>query len=151
MRGGFSMERALVALALAGLGGCATAGASARPADGAGITPQKDSSQAQVAAGHWRRIQDSVTAQGIADRRGPRARVYVNFRTIGGERRVQPGFSMSDDAYVLVAHVDADGRLRVLFPKTPQDDGYVEGGRSYQIPEFDAGFQSNYSFARYSG
>jgi len=145
MRGGFSMERAMVTLALAGLGGCATASGSATPADGATVAPE------QTAGGHWRRIQDSVAAQAIADQRGPRVTVQANFRTLGGLRRVQAGFSMRDDAYVLVAHVDADGRLTVVFPKNPQDDGFVEGGRHYQVPEFDAGFQSSYAFARYSG
>ena len=145
MRGGFSMERVVATLALAGLGGCATAGASARPTAGTSVAPE------QTAAGHWRRIQDSVTAQSIADERGPRVSVHVNFRTIGGLRRVDAGFRMRDDAYVLVAHVDADGHLTVVFPKTPQDDGFVEGGRNYQVPEFNAGFQNNYAFARYSG
>lgn len=145
MRVGFSMERALATLALAALGGCATSGTSARPASGTSVAPE------QTAAGHWRRIQDSVTAQSIAEQRGPRVSVHADFHTIGGLRRVDAGFRMRDDAYVLVAHVDADGRLTVVFPKTPQDDGFVEGGRNYQVPEFNAGFQSNYAFARYSG
>ena len=33
----------------------------------------------------------------------------------------------TDDAYVLVGHIDADGTLRVIFPLDPQDDGLVRG------------------------
>lgn len=148
MRGGYDIERVALMLALATLGGCATAGGGAHPATEASPAPGSDA--VAVAPGHWRRLQDSIAAQAIAEQRGPRVTIHASYNTLGGLRRVRGSFRMRDDGYVMVAHVDVDGRLTILFPKNPQDDGYVEGGRSYTIPEFDAGFQSNYAFARFS-
>jgi len=51
-------------------------------------------------------------------RRGDRARVYV-----------RPDL----DGYLLVLHVEPDGRVRVLFPLDPYDDNYVRGARDYEI------------------
>lgn len=147
MRGGYGIERVALALALAVLGGCATAGGGSRPNTEAAPAPGSDA--VAVTPGHWRRLQDSIAAQAIAEQRGPRVTIRASYSGFGGLRQVRGSFRMRDDAYVLVAHVDADGRLTVLFPKNPQDDGYVEGGRSYSIPEFDAGFQSSYAFARF--
>ncbi|HEX6534586.1 MAG TPA: DUF4384 domain-containing protein [Gemmatimonadaceae bacterium] len=50
--------------------------------------------------------------------RGDRARVTVRAR---------------DDGYLLVLHLDPDGRLRVLFPLDPGDDDFVRGGETYEI------------------
>lgn len=38
-----------------------------------------------------------------------------------------------NDGYLLVLHVDPDGRLRVLFPLDPTDDNFVRGGRRFEI------------------
>jgi Domain of unknown function (DUF4384) len=51
-------------------------------------------------------------------RRGDRGRVYV-----------RPDV----DGYLLVLHVEPDGRIRVLFPLDPYDDNYVRGARDYEI------------------
>jgi hypothetical protein len=37
------------------------------------------------------------------------------------------------DGYLLVLNHDTDGRLRVLFPVDPRDDGFVRGGRRYEV------------------
>ncbi len=58
----------------------------------------------------------------------PGSSVTLNFRT-------------SRDAYVAVYDVDTQGRLRLLFPTAPWDDGYVEGGRTIQLPERGAGYR----------
>ncbi|HXE58431.1 MAG TPA: DUF4384 domain-containing protein, partial [Gemmatimonadales bacterium] len=50
--------------------------------------------------------------------RGDRARVEVRAR---------------DDGYLLLLHVDPDGRLRVLLPLDPGDDNFVRGGKRYEV------------------
>ena len=49
---------------------------------------------------------------------GDRARVYAQ---------------SAQDGYLVVLHVDIDGRVRVLFPVDPTDDHYVRGGRKYEL------------------
>ena len=50
--------------------------------------------------------------------RGDRARVYV--------KSAQPG-------YLLVLKADAKGRVRVLFPQSPDDDTYIPKGKQLEI------------------
>jgi len=64
------------------------------------------------------------TSSGDLFHRGDRVRVY--FRT---ER----------DAYVTVFRVDTDGRVRVLFPRLPDDDNWAAGGTTYQLSAYDRG------------
>jgi hypothetical protein len=57
----------------------------------------------------------------------------------GNEAVYQPGDRLevearaSDDAYLLVYEIDADGRVNLLFPYRGSD-GFVEGRRTYQVP-----------------
>jgi hypothetical protein len=44
------------------------------------------------------------------------------------------------DAFVSVFHVDADGLVRVLFPRTPFDDAFAPGGQSFAVPGTHAGY-----------
>jgi hypothetical protein len=37
------------------------------------------------------------------------------------------------DGYLIVLHVDPEGRLRVLFPLDPDQDNFVRGGKKYEI------------------
>ena len=55
--------------------------------------------------------------------RGQRARVYVE---------------LGDTAYLLVLHVNGEGRIRILFPMRPLEDALVPGGAWYEIPGPDA-------------
>ena len=55
--------------------------------------------------------------------RGQRARVYVE---------------LGDTAYLLVLHVNGEGRIRILFPMRPIEDALVPGGAWYEIPGQDA-------------
>lgn len=53
-------------------------------------------------------------------------------------------YSLSRDAYVATFEVDQQGRVRILTPTTPKEDGRAEGGRSYvvspRISTVDRGF-----------
>jgi hypothetical protein len=46
---------------------------------------------------------------------------------------VQVLFQTDQDAYVTVLRVDADGRVRVLFPREPWEDNFARGGRVYEV------------------
>lgn len=64
----------------------------------------------------------------------PPVRLWLN-----GDRRFEPGdrarvqVEARDDGYLLVLNYDTDGRVRVLFPLDPADDGFVRGGRRYEV------------------
>ncbi len=91
---------------------------------------------------------DSLQAQMVADAQGPRVSVRAEFSNSSGSRRVEATIRADDDAYILVGHIDADGRLRIVFPSSPKDDGFVQGGHSYLVPPFFAGFTDEYRFRR---
>ncbi len=40
---------------------------------------------------------------------------------------------LAEDGYVVVLRVDANGRIRVLFPLDPGDDDFVRGGREFEL------------------
>ena len=44
------------------------------------------------------------------------------------------GFQTNADAYAVVYHIDAEGRVTVLWPRSRMDDGFVFGGHEYQLP-----------------
>jgi hypothetical protein len=50
-------------------------------------------------------------------------------------------FRTSDDAFVVVYNVDTRGRVRLLFPETPWDDGFVAAGRIVRVPSARAGYR----------
>jgi hypothetical protein len=89
-------------------------------------------------------VNDSLRAQRIADREGPRVSIQAAYVNTAGARRVQGTFSLDDDAYVLVGHIDGDGVLRIVFPLNPDDDGFVRGQRTYRTQEFFAGFSDQF-------
>lgn len=64
----------------------------------------------------------------------PPVRLWLN-----GDRRFEPGdrarvqVESADDGFLLVLNYDTDGRVRVLYPLDPRDDGFVRGGRRYEV------------------
>lgn len=87
-----------------------------------------------------RETRDSVIAQRIADEVGPGVHVRVTLDNSSGNRRVEPVFSLENDAYVVIGHLGVDGRLSIVFPSRPDDDGLVRGGQTYRVPPFFVGF-----------
>lgn len=49
--------------------------------------------------------------------------------------RVRARVQVEDDAYVAVFHITTDGDVEVLYPSSPHDDGYLRGGRTYDVGE----------------
>lgn len=64
----------------------------------------------------------------------PPVRLWLN-----GDRRFEAGdrarvqVEARDDGFLLVLNYDTDGRVRVLYPIDPLDDGFVRGGRRYEV------------------
>jgi hypothetical protein len=54
---------------------------------------------------------------------------------------VKVRFRVDEDAYVVVYDVDTMGRVRVLFPEDPYDDGFVRGGQVVRLPGRGAGYR----------
>lgn len=58
---------------------------------------------------------------------------------ISDDRRFLPGDAAKVqvrtdyDGYLIVFHVDPEGRLRVLFPIDPDKDNFVRGGKKYEV------------------
>ena len=105
-----------------------------------------DEAIAQTTPQERRQLRDSAVAQEIADEVGPRVTVRADFDYAGGSREVQATFHMYDDAYVIVGHLDAAGRLKIVFPSEPGDDGFVRGDKIYHVPAFFAGFVDEYAW-----
>ncbi len=93
-----------------------------------------------------RQQRDSVAAQSIADREGPGVRIRADMESYTGARRVRAFFQSNDDAYVVIGQIGPDGVLRIVFPTNPHDDGFVQGGHSYQTAQFFAGYADEYSY-----
>ena len=120
------------------LAGCAATASHA--ADG---LRAEDASLGQTTPDEWRQLRDSAKAQEVADQVGPRVSVSADF-DYGESRRVDVNFHLYDDAYVIVGHLDASGRLKIVFPSAPGDDGFVRGDKIYYVPPFFAGFADEY-------
>jgi len=106
---------------------------------------RSDAAIAQTTPDERRQLRDSAEAQQVADEVGPRVTVRADFDYAGGSRQVQATFHMYDDAYVVVGHLDAAGRLKIVFPSEPGDDGFVRGDKVYHVPAFFAGFVDEYA------
>jgi hypothetical protein len=47
--------------------------------------------------------------------------------------RVQLYYRSSHDAYVSIFHIDTNGTVRLLFPRSPEENHFVAGGRDYRL------------------
>jgi uncharacterized protein DUF4384 len=118
-----AMRTAAVLPLLAALSACATAG-GARPVGPAG-------------------------ERGAVAERGPGAQIWTTDE-FGSGNRIRASFRLDDDAYVIVVNVGLDGYANVVFPESPDDDGFMRGGRTYRLPPFFPGFANNFRASRYA-
>src|SRR5438552_12541148 len=64
---------------------------------------------------------------------GPSVQIWLSHRkTFRWGVRARVYAQTSADGYLLVFHADAAGRVRVLFPRSPHDGQFVQGGRAYE-------------------
>jgi hypothetical protein len=143
------MRRPVVALSVGVLalsGACATSTGSAAPTRYGAPTAERPS---QPTAAE----RDSIFAQAVADREGPRVDVHAIITQASSSRRVRAAFNVEDDSYVLIGQVDGSGTVRIIFPTDPRDDGFVRGGKRYETTDVFAGFADQYryrfNYARY--
>jgi hypothetical protein len=61
-------------------------------------------------------------------------RVWLNRQgTLDRGDKVRAYTRTADDGYLFVLHVEPNGRVRVLFPLDPFDDGFIRAGQDYEI------------------
>ena len=67
-------------------------------------------------------------------------RTLANVDSYGGllNRSINAHFQIEQNAYALVAHLGGDGRIRILFPESPDESGYVRGKRMYRTTSMPA-------------
>src|SRR3712207_1865705 len=80
--------------------------------------------------------------------RGPRVRIWTTDEG-SGLSRLRPVIRLDDDAYVIVVNVGLDGYANVLFPESPDDDGFMRGGRTYRLEHFFPGFANHFYRTQY--
>ncbi|MEO8426303.1 MAG: DUF4384 domain-containing protein, partial [Verrucomicrobiota bacterium] len=78
-----------------------------------------------------------VTPQGARDVAVSEKRGKPGYR-IG--QKIVVSFRASRDCYLTLLNVGTSGKLTVLFPNGLHRDNFVQGGRDYQIPSEDYGF-----------
>ena len=128
-------------------GACVTSSPATSSSSRYGVTPSPQPAVRTLGSAE----RDSLLAQAVADREGPRVSIYAEFTNAASSRRVRANFHLDDDAYVVVGHLDADGILRITFPTQPGDDGFVRGQQTYHTSEFFAGFAEQYRYRARSG
>lgn len=64
---------------------------------------------------------------------GPAGSVHVEYRGPWFARQIQPRFRLERSAYVLVGHLGGDGRISVLYPRSPYSTGWVIGGKTVDL------------------
>lgn len=82
----------------------------------------------------------------MAPQDGPRASIRT---TISGgflSRSVDASFTVDENAYVLVGHLGGDGVVRVLYPKSPSQRGFVGGKKTYRTGFVDGRYDAAPSF-----
>ena len=129
----------ILTLALALVGGCATAGSQHRGTSRYDdLVHLRDSLMQVVEAG-----QNEPAAN------EPRVRI-ITPAILGADRYVESAFRVDEDAYVAIVAVDNDGFAHVVFPESPSESGFVRANTLYVPPSFFAGFGSErLSFFRY--
>jgi hypothetical protein len=63
----------------------------------------------------------------------PPIRLWINERRFFPGDRAKVQVRTEYDGYLLVFHVDPEGRLRVLFPIDPDKDNFVRAGKKYEV------------------
>ncbi|HEU4561843.1 MAG TPA: hypothetical protein VFS20_28720 [Longimicrobium sp.] len=127
-------------LALLALGGAVTLAAPPGAAAQSGALYRTDEPstlelqrEAQELGGYDDRRQGRDQYDGV--QRGPSVRVWLeNDRDLfspGALTRVY--VRAAQDAFVSVIHITPDGDVEMLWPRDPNDEGYLEGGRAFAL------------------
>jgi hypothetical protein len=79
----------------------------------------------------------AVPSAGRADTLAVRAWLPDSVRPVGHPLQVY--VALRDTSYLVVLHVDASGRIRVLFPRNPTDPDLVPGGVTFAVTGAESG------------
>jgi hypothetical protein len=63
----------------------------------------------------------------------PPIRVKLSDESYSRGDRAKVKVRAAEDGYLLVLRVDTDGRLRVLYPLVPEDEGRIEGRKDFEV------------------
>lgn len=63
----------------------------------------------------------------------PPIRIRLNEESYVQGDRAKVKVRAAEDGYLVVLRVDGDGRVRVLYPLSPDDDGQVRGGKDFEV------------------
>ena len=74
----------------------------------------------------------------VTPEEGPKGTVRVDFHGGAFTRQIQPRFRLDESGYVLVGHLGGDGRISVLYPKTPSGTGWVAAGKTIYLGSHSA-------------
>ncbi len=93
-------------------------------------------------ATRYEQVRDSLMSEGVIQRAGaPRIRLVIPTMGYATSAWVDASFRVSEDAYVLLVALDLDHRIRVIYPESPEQSGFVRaGGEPYRLARFHAGF-----------
>ena len=140
------MRRSYVVTSLLGAFAVVASGCASSPGAFASAKTQASPATASSSITHidLAALRDSLRAQQIADQEGPRISIHAELSSFASSRRVRTNFRLEDDAYVVVGHLGPDGVVRIIFPMDPSDNGLVEGGKTYRLPEISAGYYDMY-------
>jgi hypothetical protein len=128
------------ALALLSFGGAVALAAPAPAGAQSGALQRTDDAQA-LSEYERSAVEPGAYAEAGRSQRGPSVRVWMeNDRDLfspGALTRVY--VRPSQDAYVAVVHVTPDGDVEFLWPRSYDDDGYLQGDRAYALSSGSAG------------
>src|SRR6266496_3320346 len=71
---------------------------------------------------------NAASARVVSD--DPPIKVWLNHDNYYRGDKARVNVRLDDDGYVVVLRADADGRVRVLFPRDPGDEAFVRGGET---------------------
>jgi len=91
----------------------------------------------------------SAAGPETASERGPRVQIWTTDEFDTGNR-IRASFRLEEDAYVIVVNVGRDGYANVIFPESPDDDGFMRGRQTYRLPAFFPGFARHFPTSQYA-
>jgi hypothetical protein len=88
------------------------------------------------------RIRDSLSLRRVSEASDAAEVPHVRIIPFAGQSSdyVDATVRVTQDAYVLVLATDLDGRVRVVFPESPEQSGFVSASAPQKIPKFFSGF-----------
>src|SRR5690242_8774974 len=79
-------------------------------------------------------------ARPVTPQDGPRGSISVDFQGGAYTRQLRPRFRLDRGGYVLVGHLGGDGQIRILYPETPKQSGWVSAGKMILLKPYTAAY-----------